>query len=889
MPISRIFDSNALDKPIPDRAAAIPVFRDALNKGSALLKERFNKGNLFAHEAVTQLAWLVDQVLIKAWHQCEWPDSGRLALIAVGGYGRRELHPGSDIDLLILYESVLDAEAKTCIESFVTFLWDIGLEVGHSVRNPAECQSVAKQDITVMTNLMEARLLTGSGSLLQDMQRKVSPEHIWLDKDFFEAKVREQEQRHHKYHDTAYNLEPNIKESPGGLRDVQTIGWVAKRHFDVDTLHDLVLHKFLTEDEYNALFKAQELLWDIRWRLHDAAGRREDRLSFDYQRPLAAAFGYTDAGQRLGVENFMKQYYRTAMEITSLSKMLLQLFQEAILTIEPSRLRPLNRRFQVRNDFIEVTHDKVFEYYPFALLEIFLLLQQNPSIKGIRATTVRLIRRCKHLIDKKFHEDLRARSLFFEIIRQPRGHTVAFRYMNRYGILAAYIPAFDKIVGQMQYDLFHVYTVDQHTLFVIRNLRRFALIEYSNEFPLCSEIMQRLPKPELLYLAGLFHDIAKGRGGDHSKLGEIDTMRFCLAHGLNDWDARFTAWLVRNHLSMSLTAQRRDISNPDVINAFARRVMDTQHLDYLYLLTVADIRGTSPTLWNGWKDTLLADLYRKTRFALQKGLDRPIDKTQRVHNIKTLAQTLLDTQQTARVAELWDDINDDYFLRSSPTDIVRETQAILAGPPSKGKGLVLLREDTQGGARFMIYTPDKDYLLANTVFYLERQSVSVMDAYISITKKGFALTIYTVLEEDGGSIGSRTRLEEIRSALEEAITWDTSQYSPIKRRSPRTIKHFPVPTRVTFGRDPSHDYTLMEVITTDRPGVLSAIARALMNCNMRIKDAKVGTFGSRVDDIFLITDRNDQALDQPDQFDCLREQLASLDKIHSTKPGRSPI
>lgn len=876
----QLFNARQFEMDLQASRSELQSFRQALKQGHEILKVRF-QATMNATDYVNQRAWLVDQILLQIHKQlCISPDSNTTALIAVGGYGRGELHPGSDIDLMFLLGNPPDIATQNCIERFVMFLWDIRLEVGHSVRTLAECEIEAANDISVATNLMEARLLMGPKHLFQALQTRVAAtDQIWPCKDFFAAKIKEQTQRHLKFHDTAYNLEPNIKEGPGGLRDIQTIGWVAKRHFGALTLHDLVQHNFLTENEYQTLIEGQEFIWQIRCLLHTIAGRREDRLLFDYQRALATAFGYHDDEKGLGVEKFMKQYYRTAMEINSLNDMLLQLFQEAILYADiPTTLYPLNKRFQVRNDFIETTHDKVFVNYPFALLEIFLLMQQHPEIKGVRAATIRLIRHYNHLIDHAFQRDLRVRSLFFEIIRQPQGLTHTLRRMSSYGVLAAYIPAFGKIVGQMQYDLYHVYTVDQHSLFVVRNLRRFSMPKFSNELPLCSKIKQSIPKPELLYLAGLFHDIAKGRGGDHSELGEIEALDFCQAHGLSDNDARLVAWLVRHHLLMSLTAQRQDISDPQVIKTFAQHVEDSTRLDYLYLLTVADIRATNPNLWNSWKNVLLADLYHKTRTVLHHGKGHAIDKQLHIQDIQTQAYHLLNDQDHEFVTALWKDLGDDYFLYSSAQDVARETRAILTHT-TPGKPLVLERHDSKGGTEFiMIYTHDRDYLFADTTYFLEQEGLTIVDAYIVPTQSEYTISGYTVLEDDGLEISNKERVDVLLQGLKQALSGNDSNapFCPITRHIPRQLKHFPVPTRVTFTQDQLNKHTVVEVITTDRPGVLSRIAQAFVTCEVRVKKAKIATFGSRVEDIFFITDYDNQALYSADQLDCLREKLSVL-------------
>ncbi|MEJ2575769.1 MAG: [protein-PII] uridylyltransferase, partial [Gammaproteobacteria bacterium] len=599
----------------------IALFKTCLKAGASELEARFE-----AHDPTEDLvrarALFIDEILTRAW-RLHLAETTGATLVAVGGYGRGELHPASDVDVLILTGEDPETLADP-IERFVMLLWDIGLEIGHSVRNIAQCIAEAARDVTVITNLTESRLVTGDAALFERMLAATGPQAMWPSDQYFAAKLAEQEARHRKYDDTAYNLEPNIKENPGGLRDIQMIGWVAKRHFGASTMADLVERGFLTDHEYHSLMSCQSLLWRIRFALHMLTGRHEDRLLFDHQRALAARFGYIDGEANLAVEQFMQAYYRAVMRLNRLNEMLLQHFREAIiLKDELGSAVPINRRFQARSGYIEVINQGTFARSPLALLEIFLLLQQHPDLQGVRASTIRLIRAHRHLIDHRFRADIKARSLFMEILRQPSGMTHALRRMNRYGILARYIPAFGNIVGRMQYDLFHVYTVDEHTLRLIRNLRRFAIAQLVDEFPQCSEAFAELPKPELIYLAGLFHDIAKGRGGDHSLLGARDAWDFCKLHELSDYDARLVAWLVEKHLLMSTVAQRKDIEDPAVIQSFAAQVGDVNRLNHLYVLTVADVRATNPKRWNGWKNVLLRQLYRSTRRALTRGLDTP--------------------------------------------------------------------------------------------------------------------------------------------------------------------------------------------------------------------------------------------------------------------------
>jgi [protein-PII] uridylyltransferase len=564
---------------LPERLAAAnyspDAFRNELKEANSELAARFR-----IDESVEVLvharAELIDAILRDVWRSQLPVGYESWTLAAVGGYGRGELHPHSDVDILILVPEAPDDAGRGVVERVVTFLWDINLEVGHSVRTVAQCAEESVADVGVMTTLVEARLLAGNAELLAAMREAVSADRVWSIRQYFEAKVAEQQERHLKANDTAYNLEPNVKTGPGGLRDIQTIAWVAKRHFGASSLDELMTHGFLSATELRKLKQAQSFLWKVRFGLHKLTGRREDRLLFDHQIRLAQSFGYEDASYTLAVEQFMQRYYRTVMDVILLNELLLQLFREAILT-ETAPPRPLSPRFQVRNEYLEAVNEELFARTPSTLLELFVVLQQNPDVKGVRASTIRSVNKNLWLIDEEFRQNPRNHRLFLEILRAPAGVTHELRRMNTYGVLGRYIPAFGRIVGRMQYDLFHAYTVDAHTLFVLSNLRRLSLPKYDHELPQLSAIMQQLPKLEIAYLAALFHDIAKGRGGDHSQLGAVDAEAFCLEQGLSRYDARLVAWLVQNHLELSVTAQKQDISDPEVINAFARRVGVSTH------------------------------------------------------------------------------------------------------------------------------------------------------------------------------------------------------------------------------------------------------------------------------------------------------------------------
>jgi len=836
----------------------------------AELEEQFRAG-VPVQVLVRRHAELVDRAMTEAWRRFALEERADVALVAVGGYGRGELHPCSDVDVLVLCEQAPGGSLEDAVRRFVTFLWDLGLEPGHSVRTVKECVAEAERDITVATALMESRRLAGSETLYQSMRRATDRHHVWPSRAFFAAKLEEQRRRHRKFHGTAYNLEPNVKDGPGGLRDIQMIGWVVKRHFGAETLHDLVTHGFLTESEYRTLIEAQNHLWRVRFALHLLCGRREDRLLFDHQRALAEQFGYRDDGRRLAVEQFMKPYYRTITELGRLNEMLLELFQEAILH-DPAGavIERLNERFRARNRFLEATDPEVFKRTPAALLELFLWLQRDPALKGVRASTIRLVRDHRHLMDERLRRDPEVRALFLELLRDPGG-AAELRRMHRYGLLGPYLPEFAAVEGQMQYDLFHAYTVDEHTLFVVDRLRAFGMPEARETLPLAAEIFRRLPKPELLYLAGLFHDIAKGRGGDHSELGARDALAFCLDHGISHYDARIVAWLVKNHLLMSLTAQRRDISDPSVINAFAAQVGDRLHLDYLYLLTVADIRGTNPNLWNDWKDRLLRDLYEVTEHALARGLENPIGKEELIREHLEEARRLLaaGSEPEPRVEALWSQIGDSYFLAAEPDEIAWHTRAILAAGDDE-LPLVRLRA-TRGGSELFVYSHDREGLFAAVASALERLGLNTLEARIITAANAMTLDSFVVVEADGSPIEGDERTAEVREAIAENLR-EGAGTRPHRRRARRELRHFTTPTQVTFAADEARARTMMEVVTADRPGLLSRIGGALLACGAVLQTAKIATFGERVEDMFYVTDRAGNPL-SPEVCERLREAV----------------
>ena len=857
-----LVDSALLAAALEGPDSAIQCFREALNEANRGLAERFHD-NEPIEALVRDRALAIDEVILTVWrHFADLNDE--IALVAVGGYGRGELHPHSDIDLMVLLSRIESVDVDEAVSRFLTFLWDIGLEVGHSVRTPDECAAQSEEDVTVLTTLMEARLLAGPVELFDEMRSRIRKDRMWDSAAFFEAKHAEQIARHHRYDDTGYNLEPNIKGSPGGLRDIQMIGWIARRHLDAETLDDLVAHKYLTPGQLRILRTGRAFLWRIRFGLHLLVGRREDRLLFDHQVKLAQMLGYEDATYTLAVEQLMQRYYRTVMELSRLNEMLLQLFEEAILLDPEAPATDMGQGFQSRNGYLEAVKEDIFVRDPSALLEIFLLLERNLELRGVNARTIALIKQHLYLIDEEFRQNPRNHRLFLDIIREPQGVTRTLKRMNTYGVLGLYIPAFGRIVGRMQYDLFHAYTVDAHTLFVVENLRRFALPRFDHEHPDCSRIMQSLPKPEIAYLAGLFHDIAKGRGGDHSELGAVDAEAFCLEHGMSRYDARLLAWLVRNHLLLSMTSQKKDLNDPGVVNEFARAVGDETHLSYLYVLTVADVRGTNPKIWNSWKGTLFWELYQLTKRALRRGFARPIDADELIRETQTHAQQLLTQSNLSEESwtPIWSSFTDEYYLRHRPEEVAWHTRVLVEAGADEDIVVDVSDQVSEGLTAIMVYAPKKLRSFVRTTAVLDELGLTIVDARIVPMSGAQTLNTYCVLESDGSPITESRRLQEIRFRLPRALMAEDDDTLTVNRRAPRQVRMFSTEVQVGVSQDPVNRRTVLELVTGDRPGLLLQLGNLFEEHGVALHNAKITTLGERAEDVFFITTNENTPLDE---------------------------
>lgn len=794
---------------------------------------------------LTTLRQNVDVALTRAWHSFSLPSSA--ALVAVGGYGRGELFPHSDVDVLVLLDAPPDSTAQRQLEELVQLFWDIGLEIGHSIRTVDECLSEAAADITVQTSLLEARLVTGNRKLFQFLQDRhkaaINPQA------FFQAKTLEMRQRHVKYEDTPYSLEPNCKESPGGLRDLQVILWVAKAAGLGDSWRKLAERGLITPTEARQLTQKERAFKDIRIRLHIHAGRREDRLLFDVQTPIAKSFGFKTTETRRASEYLMQHYYWAAKAVTQLNTILLQNIA-AQLFPKPGTPQPINERFNEINGLIDIARDDTFEATPSAMLEVFLLIAQHTELKGMTARTMRALWHARFKIDSKFRKDPVNRNLFLQILRAPQGITHALRGMNQTSVLGRYLPNFRRIIGQMQHDLFHVYTVDQHILMVVRNVRRFTMTEHAHEYPFCSQLMANFAQPWLLYIAALFHDIAKGRGGDHSKLGMADARRFCKDHGLSREDTELIVFLVEHHLSMSQVAQKQDLSDPDVIRQFAATVKDERHLTALYLLTVADIRGTSPKVWNAWKGKLLEDLYRMTLRVLG-GEDPSTD-----HELKDRQEAALKTLRLYGLPadahqRLWQQLDVAYFLRHDAGDIAWQTRSLYAKVDSKTPVVKCRLAPIGEGVQVAVYVKDEPDLFARICSYFDKKNFSILDAKIHTTRHGYALDTFLVTEPAFAN-SYRDIISLIEHELTQLIESHGELSPPTKGRLSRQSRTFPITPTVDLRPDERGQYYLLSVTANDRNGLLYSIANVLAKYHVNLHTAKIMTLGERVEDVFLV-------------------------------------
>ena len=835
------------------RVVSVAELRQGFKAGKQELLEAFRKAT--ASQAKTSsllrnLAQQVDNCLKTLWEQGSMPAGA--CLIAVGGYGRGELFPYSDVDVLVLLPQDTQAHQegadKASIEAFITACWDIGLEIGSSVRTVDECLHEAAADVTVQTALLESRLLIGHRPLYAGLEKALTEA---MDASaYLRAKTLEMRQRHTKFDETPYSLEPNCKESPGGLRDLQVLIWIARAAGLGKTWKELATRGLITAFESRQLQHNQGVLAMIRARLHLAAGRREDRLVFDLQTAVAESFGYSGSGSQRASEELMKRYYWAAKAVTQLNQILLLNLEEQVNGSQQGLMRPINEQFLDRAGMLEVASDDLYQRDPHAILRTFLVHQQTPGIQGLSARTLRALYNARSLMNGAFRRDPVNRATFMQILCQHEGQTHALRLMNQTSVLGRYLWVFRRIVGQMQHDLFHVYTVDQHILMVLRNIRRFFIPEHAHEYRFCSQLAAQWDRPELLYISALFHDVAKGRGGDHSDLGAVEAKRFCRDHGLSRADGELVAFMVQHHLTLSRVAQKEDLSDPEVIESFARMVSDESHLTGLYLLTVADIRGTSPKVWNAWKGKLLEDLFRLTLRALggtKPNLDTDIEaRKQEARQILAL-HSMLPGTETA----LWETLEISYFARHDPADLawharslwrhVNASQAIVRARPSPiGEGLQVL-----------VYASDRQDLFARICGYFDSAGFNILDAKVHTTRSDFALDTFQIISPDHDQ-----QHRDLVSLVETQLTQALASTDPLpeqrRGRLSRRVKSFPFTPRITLRPDERAQRWLLSISSSDRTGLLYAIALVLARHGINLQLAKISTLGERVEDTFLV-------------------------------------
>ncbi|MBT8141449.1 MAG: [protein-PII] uridylyltransferase [Gammaproteobacteria bacterium] len=831
-------------------------------------------------DLLKQASDTVDAVLIDLWlhYFSQHQDIQTPSLIATGGYGRAELHPGSDIDLMILLPKKHDKVIEGPIAEFLTILWDIGLEVGHSVRNLKQAVTTSKNDITIATSLQEARLIIGDKALFADMQKATGPKKLWSSKKFFQAKLEEQQARHQRYRETTYNLEPNIKGNIGGLRDLQVIAWVLKRHYDANLLEELVGLGFLTRSEFEQLDAAKKFLWKIRFALHLINGGREDRLLFDNQLKIAEQLGYRGNDSRKPVEVFMRDYYRTAQTLARLNHMLLQMFREDILEQKsrPTK-RQIDKQLQSRNDYLDLSYENAFVDDPGLILRIFNVWQTQEKLRGITARTNRKLHEALDYIDDDFRNDETNKQNFMDLFKHPSRIYNTLSRMNRHKVLGLFLPVFGKIVGHMQFDLFHAYTVDAHILFVIKELE--ALLTGEHEDPLLIKAAAAIDKPEILLLSGLFHDIAKGRGGDHSTLGASDVVQFVKNYALDENDGELLRWLVEQHLFLSVTAQKKDIDNPAVIQEFAEVVQNQRNLDYLYLLTLADIKGTNPELWNQWKAVLFAKLYHYTAAYFAQQVPSA-DEHLRAKKSDAL-QKLKDEHSKAQVESIWQVLDDDYFLRHSPGEIRWHTRVLLT--EKKFPLLSIRRQSTRHITSynekkaldiFVVASYDSK-LFSKICVALDSLNLNITSAKLFRNSKlvndsdSLALT-FRVKETREDILIDEARKQQVFDTLQKTLHSD-AQYQLVTNRITRQMRLFSRPSSIRFDSDPSTSQTILELDTLDRPGLMAMVSYCFAQLNIDVNLAKIMTIGESAEDVFYLTDKKQHALSPK-----LQRELADL-------------
>ncbi|MCY4657282.1 MAG: [protein-PII] uridylyltransferase [Gammaproteobacteria bacterium] len=807
---------------------------------------------------VTRRSTFIDGFLSELWQQWFHKDQN-YALMAVGGYGRGELHPKSDVDLLVLVKSA--SHKNETVEAFIRLLWDLGLDIGISVRTPSDCLQNARDDLTVMTSLIERRLICGSGKLAQLLDRQLDKRSLWPAKKFFQSKVSEQEARHERFADVEYGLEPDIKSSPGGLRDIQTICWVTNRAFGTDDPHELCELGVLTSRESETLLQCKRFLWKIRFALHVVSNRKTDQLLFDYQREIAERFGYQDQEGLQAIEIFMRDYYRHVLDLREVNDIVIQTikenFRERFFT---GRIRPINDRFRLRSNYLEVKSPDVFKEHPPALMELFVHLANNRGARGVRADTIRLVREHLYLIDENFRKLPEVSGYFLELLRSPHRLVSQLTRLRRYGILGRYIPEFGRVIGHMQHDLYHIYTVDAHTMMLVRNLRRFFMEDFEQDIPLIEDVAPAIDEIELLYLAAIFHDLGKGLKGDHSNLGAENALQFCKQLRLNEEQQDLVVWLVQNHLLMSTTSQRKDISSPEVIRRFAEQLHSMRYLNYLVLLTVADIKATAPKLLNSWRSSLLQQLYWSTRAVLEEGINVESDVRKNIEEKKRATARIVRERghQVTNLDYLWDDTTDGFILNHS-SEMLATMAISLDQRTSSTHPVVLLEHSAINSTVHNLYdlficSPNRKRLFADCVTAIGHLNLEVMSARIFTGPSGSCYDSFVVMTQEGVEL-SKNELDRTINTVKRVLSGERA----IKKRNqriPRRLKHFNIPSKISIKDSATDGRSELELVAADRAGLLALVGDFFDEIDIDILAARISTFGERVEDYFTIANRD---------------------------------
>ncbi|MEY8205311.1 MAG: [protein-PII] uridylyltransferase [Bermanella sp.] len=859
----------------------IPLFKQAIQHSQLAMDSRF-RDTLDAVSLVHCRSQFMDRLLTFAWQQFFPAHATNIALLAVGGYGRGELHPKSDIDILLLsQDEAAFSEHSDAMQGLITFLWDIKLDVGHGVRTLDDCQKEAGKDITIATNLMETRTLAGPDHLRQSMVHNTGPEHLWPSHEFFTAKWQEQIERHQKHHDSDNNLEPNIKNGVGGLRDLHTVVWILQRHFGDNQLENLTSRGILSEFEYHMLHRCRDFLWQLRYALHMVTQREEDHLLFDFQKEIASILGFRDEADKLAVEVMMNQYYRYSLALNELNDLLMLLFNEIIIdSQQPQQITSINQHFQRCNDYLEIKEADLFERTPSAMLEVFYTLACDNSLKGVRANTVRALRDNRHAIDEHFRKDPNNIRSFMAILRNPHHVSRELERMLRYGILGHYIPEFGEIIGHMQHDLFHSYTIDQHSLRAVKFMRKLNFGEYQDIFPLATRLIEKIPNKDILYLTALLHDVGKALPGQHEISGSEIALNFCIHHGLRQEDADLVVWLVRNHLMFSQASQRLDIADPDAMHHFASQIGNHKHLTYLYAFSVADIYSTNKTLWTSWRAEQMRALHQATHYILRRGLDNPINKEKWVDEIQQAVIERLQEHgyQEQQVFKLWANPGDEYFLRESVDTLVWHALALFEHG-SCDRPLVLISDsrdvEFRGATQIFIYMFNQPHLFAAMTAALDQLHLNIQDARIITSQNNNALDTYIVLDENGEAISEPARLDKIKITLEKALAKPSEYSELIQRRTSRQLKQFEFKPLVNLSNDPFNKRSCLEIISPDRPGLLARMGKLFMEYELSLDTAKILTIGEKVDDIFYLKDKDGHPISDPEFCRTLQDAVVA--------------